>query len=64
VKRDIYEAIIERFAVPYVAAGAFLHFHYFWGLNERLRRFSHITKILSLLVFLPSLFYALYRNIA
>ena len=51
-------------AVAYVAAGAFLHFHYFWGLSERLWRFSQITKILSLLVFLPSLFYALYRHVA
>jgi hypothetical protein len=53
-----------RLAVAYVAAGAFLHFHYFWGLSERLWPFSQITKILSLLVFLPSLFYALYRHVA
>ena len=51
-------------AVAYIAAGAFLHFHYFWGLSERLWRFSQIAKILSLLVFLLSLFYALYRHVA
>ena len=48
-------------AVAYIAVGAFFHFHYFWGLSERLSRFSQFTKVLSILVFLPSLLYALYR---
>jgi hypothetical protein len=48
-------------AVAYIAIGAFLHFHYFWGLSERLYRLSQLAKVLSLLVFLPSLLYALYR---
>ena len=48
-------------AIAYMAAGAFLHFHYFWGLSERLWRFSQLAKFLTLLVFLPSLLYAFYR---
>src|SRR5687768_13334578 len=48
-------------AVAYIAVGAFLHFHYFWGLSEHLSRFSQLTKVLSLLVFLPSFLYALYH---
>ena len=49
-------------AVAYIAVGAFLHFHYFWGLSERLWRFSQFAKLLSVLVFLPSFLYALYHN--
>ena len=48
-------------AVAYIAVGAFLHFHYFWGLSERLSNFSQFAKIISLLVFLPSFLYSLYR---
>lgn len=48
-------------AIAYIAFGAFLHFHYFWGLSERLWRFSQAGKVLALTVFLPSLLYALYH---
>jgi hypothetical protein len=51
-------------AVAYMAVGAFLHFHYFWGLSERLYRFSQAGKLLSLLVFVPSFIYAIYLNFA
>ena len=47
-------------AVSYIAVGSFLHFHYFWGLSERLWRFSQAGKFASVLVFLPSFLYALY----
>ncbi len=49
-------------ATAYIAAGAFLHFHYFWSLSERLWPFSQFAKVLSVLVFLPSFLYALYRT--
>ena len=48
-------------AVAYVAIGLFIHFHYFWGLSERLHRFSQAGKIIAALLFIPSFFYALYR---
>ncbi len=48
-------------AVAYIAVGAFLHFHYFWGLSEHLSNFSQFAKAISLFVFLPSLLYAYYR---
>src|ERR1043166_474179 len=41
-------------AVSYIALGAFLHFHYFWGLSNHLWRFSQALKLVSVLVFLPS----------
>lgn len=49
-------------AIACISIGAFLHFHYFWGLSPRLERFSHPGKILCILVFLPSFFYAVYRG--
>ena len=51
-------------SVAYIAVGAFLHFHFFWGLSQRLWRFSEGAKILAMLVFLPSFIYAIYRMIA
>jgi hypothetical protein len=48
-------------AISYIAIGAFLHFHYFWGLSEHLWRFSQAGKVVSVLIFLPSFLYALYR---
>ena len=46
-------------AVAYIAIGGFLHFHFFWGSSERLLRFSHPLKVLSLLVFVSSFVYSL-----
>ena len=34
-------------AASYIAVGSFLHFHYFWGLSERLWRFSQAGKFTS-----------------
>lgn len=48
-------------AVAYIALGAFVHFHYWWGLSPRLSPFSYAGKLVSLLVFVPSFFYAVYR---
>lgn len=49
-------------AVAYIALGAFLHFHYYWGLSERLSRFSQFAKLLAVAAFLPCFIYALYFN--
>ena len=46
-------------AVAYISLGAVLHFHYFWGLADRLWRFSLPLKVVSLLVFLSALIYSL-----
>ena len=46
-------------AVSYIALGSFIHFHYFWGLESKLCRFSQAGKVVSLLIFLPLFIYAL-----
>jgi hypothetical protein len=47
-------------AVAYIALGAFLHFHFFWGLSERLWRFSQALKTISMLVLLTAFCRALW----
>lgn len=48
-------------SAAWISAGAFLHFHYFWGLSDRLWRFSQPLKGLSLIAFLVAFVYAHYR---
>lgn len=48
-------------ACAYLALGAFLHFHYFWGLHERLHPFSEALKVISLLAFLSCFVFTLYH---
>lgn len=48
-------------AIAYISLGAFLHFQYFWGLSDRLWRYSQRLKLISLLIFLPAFIYAHYR---
>ena len=47
----------------YIAFGCFLHFHYFWGLDENLCRYSQTGKTISLLVFIPCFLFALYDGL-
>lgn len=49
---DTYGPTATALAIAYIAIGAFLHFHYFWGLHDRLHGFSPVLKILAVLVFL------------
>jgi len=43
----------------YIAFGCMLHFHYFWGLDSNLHRYSHWGKVISMLVLIPCLLYAI-----
>lgn len=43
-------------ATAYIALGAFVHFHCFWNLHDRLWKYADRLKIVSLLTFLPCLF--------
>lgn len=50
-------------AIAFIAIGGFLHFHYFWGLSDRLWRFSKPLKVGSLLVAFPTFVYALWLTL-
>lgn len=41
-------------SIAYISVGVFIHFHWFWGINERLWRWSLAGKIVAVLVFLGS----------
>jgi hypothetical protein len=49
-------------AVAYIAAGAFLHFQFFWGRHPRLRSWSPRLKKGALVVFACGIGYALLRR--
>lgn len=46
-------------AVAYMACGVIFHFHYFWGLSDRLWPWADLGKVLSLLVFIIGLWMAI-----
>jgi hypothetical protein len=50
-------------AVSYIALGFFLHFHFFWGLSERLEPYSERLKIVSLIVFLGGFLFGISRHL-
>ena len=50
-------------AIAYISVGAFVHFHYFWGLHPRLLGLSPLLKLLALLVFLVSFGCAIYQGL-
>jgi hypothetical protein len=51
-------------AIAYIAVGAFIHFHFFWGLHPRLHRVSELMKLATVVVFLVSFGFALFKVIA
>lgn len=51
-------------ASSYIAAGFFLHFHYFWGLHRRLFRYSQVLKSIALMAFLSCFLYTLWEIIS
>lgn len=59
---DLRGAAGQALAIAYIAGGLFLHFHYLWGLSERLRRFSQAGKVLSMLVLVHALLFAIYEG--
>lgn len=58
---DTHGRTAVALAIAYLSIGAFLHFHYFWGLHRRLCVLSPILKALAALVFLGSFGWAIYH---
>ena len=51
-------------AIAIIAIGAFIHFHWFWGLNKKLLPFSPLGKLFSAIVFLISIGYTTCKILA
>lgn len=49
------------FAVAFIAAGAFLHFHFFWGMSRSRQALSRGGKIVSLLTITTCFGYIVWR---
>jgi hypothetical protein len=58
---DVNGSAAIALGIAYMAIGAFIHFHWFWGLNRRLEPLSVLLKLLTLLVFLGSFGHAIYK---
>ncbi len=61
---DVYGSAAVALAISYIAVGVFIHAHWFWGLLPKLESVSYILKFLSVLVFLASFGYGIYKAIA
>ena len=51
-------------AIAYLSLGTFLHAHWFWGLQPRFATFSYLLKFASVLAFLGSLGFVMYKLMA
>jgi hypothetical protein len=56
-----WEAVL--LAIAYMALGAFLHFHFFWGRHPRLPSWSSRLKKAALLVFAFGVGYTVLRHL-
>jgi len=54
-------AAAVAYGIAWLSAGAFLHFHFFWGTVDRLCGLSEPGKIASLAVLAPSALYVLFK---
>ena len=61
---DVTGSSAVALAIAYIAVGVFIHAHWFWGLLPRSEIISYILKILSVLVFLGSFGFFIYRVVA
>jgi hypothetical protein len=61
---DIHGMPAVTLNIAYIAFGCLLHFHFFWGLEPVLRRFSQWGKVISMIVLVPCLVYSIWRVIS
>ncbi|RBP44306.1 hypothetical protein DES53_104125 [Roseimicrobium gellanilyticum] len=58
-----YGTAATGLVVAFIALGCFLHFHFFWRLNERLEPYAARLKSVSLLVFLGGFLFSILRRL-
>lgn len=54
---ELHGTAATALAISMIAVGVFIHFHWFWGIHQKLFPFSAIGKILSATVFIGSFGY-------
>jgi hypothetical protein len=58
---DVTGSTATALALAYIAIGIFMHAHWFWGLRPKFLLVSQLLKILSILLFLGSLGFGMYK---
>jgi hypothetical protein len=58
---ELHGAAATAMAISMIAVGVFIHFHWFWGIHQKLSPFSAIGKILSATVFIGSFGYMMWK---
>ena len=58
---DVTGSSATALAIAYIAVGVFMHAHWFWGLHSKGESMSYLLKFLSVLLFLGSFGYAIYK---
>ena len=58
---DVTGSAATALAVAYISAGIFIHALWFWGLHAKGESMSYLLKLLSVLLFLGSFGYAIYK---
>lgn len=58
---DLSGSAAQALAIAYLAVGAFIHAHWFWGLHVRLEPWSPLLKIVSVGVFLGGLGFSVFK---
>jgi hypothetical protein len=61
---DLQGEAATAMSIAYLAVGAFLHFHFFWGLHPRLLRWSPWLKLVAVTVFLGAFGCAMFKVLA
>lgn len=61
---ELHGAAANALAIAVIAAGVFIHFHWFWGIHKKLFPFSPIGKFLSVAVFIGSFGYMIWKIIS
>lgn len=58
---DLFGSAARAMSIAYMSVGAFIHAHWFWGLQPRFGLVSYLLKLLAVTVFLGSLGYTVYK---
>ena len=61
---ELQDEAAAGMSIAYIAVGAFLHFHYFWGLHSRLLPWSPWLKLVAVTVFLGAFGCAMFKVLA
>lgn len=61
---DLTGPAATSMAIAYMSVGGFIHFHYFWGLHPKLLGLSQLLKLVTVIVFLCSFIYTIYKVLA